>query len=130
MLKCCSHCYKKNLFGKDLSLPSASSSLNFANEAHIVAKDQIIDEVKKTDFFTYAHDGTSRQKAHFLEQHLQLSNGKILSLGFSEIAVDDSETLLLLLEKCVSVSAFKDLYDIHSLDNEKMDENNFLKEII
>ena len=37
----------------------------------------------------YACDATSRDKVHYLEQHIQLFSGKILSLGFKLIACDD-----------------------------------------
>ncbi|GFS08823.1 hypothetical protein ElyMa_001283800, partial [Elysia marginata] len=76
------------------SLPSASTALNFSNEANIIAKQQVATEILANNHFTFACDATSRQKAHYLEQHIVLSNGKTLSLGFSEIASDDSETLL------------------------------------
>ena len=52
------------------NLPSASTSLNFNREAHIVAKQQVASEILTSDHFTFACDATSRQKAHYLEQHI------------------------------------------------------------
>ena len=118
----------KNLFGQNIpkcDLPSSSTSLNFSNEAHVIAKHQAAEEILNSDHFTYASDATSRQKVHYLERHIILSNGKQLSLGFSEIACDDSQTLL---EQCVSL--FKDLCEIYCLDDEEIDANDLLKDVI
>ena len=71
----------------------------------------------------FASDATSRQKAHYLEQHIQLSNGKVLFLGFSQIASDNSETLL---EKCSSM--FHKLCLIHCSSNDEEDLSSLFKE--
>ena len=117
----------KHLFQTEFqeSLPSASTSLNFSNEAHIIAKQQVASEILSNHHFTFACDATSRQKAHYLEQHIVLSNGKTLSLGFSEIASDDSETLL---EKCVGI--FNDICKVYCLDETAVEEDKLQKEII
>ena len=75
------------------------------------------------DHFMFASDATSRQKAHYLEQHIQLSNGKVLFLGFSQIASDNSETLL---EKCSSM--FHKLCLIHCSSNDEEDLSSLFKE--
>ncbi|GFR88386.1 hypothetical protein ElyMa_000768900 [Elysia marginata] len=85
-------------------------------------------EILNSDHFTHvthASDATSRQKAHFIEQHIILSDGKQLSLGFSQIACDDSETLL---EKCVAF--FKDLREVHCSEDDDVDGNECLKDVI
>ena len=71
----------KHLFQTEFqeSLPNASTSLNFSNEAHIIAKQQVASEILSNHHFTFACDATSRHKAHYLEQHIVLSNGKTLS---------------------------------------------------
>ena len=51
-------------------------------------------------------DGTSRDKKHYLERHVILNDKTEMSLGFTEIAVDDSVTLL---EKTLEV--LEDLSD-------------------
>ena len=107
------------------SLPAATTSLNFSNEAHIIAKQQIADEILNYQHFTFACDATSRQKAHYLEQHIVLSNGKTMSLGFSEIACDDSKTLL---EQCLSI--FEDVCEIYCLDDKSYDKCDLEKDII
>ncbi|GFO19534.1 eukaryotic translation initiation factor 3 subunit a-like protein [Plakobranchus ocellatus] len=48
-----------------------------------------------------------------------------MSLGFSEIASDDSETLF---EKCVSM--FQDLCEVYTLGDEDVDGNELLKDVI
>ena len=87
----------KNLFGQCISvkdLPSTSSALTMMREGNHVAKCQVVDEIKKTDRFTFASDGTSRQKLHYMERHIVLNDRKALSLGFSNIASDDANSML------------------------------------
>ena len=116
----------KHLFKLDITneLPCETSSLTFSNEAHVVAKSQIFEEIKSSDHFIYACDGTSRQKASFIEQHIILSSGKQLSLGFKEVVSEDSD---ILLSKCVD--AFREIIEIHCLDSTE-DEESLLKEVI
>ncbi|GFN80980.1 hypothetical protein PoB_000748600 [Plakobranchus ocellatus] len=76
------------------NLPSTSSALNMMCEGKHIANCQIVDDVSKSEHFTYASDGTSRQKKHYMERHLVLDNRKPLSLGFSSIASDDANSML------------------------------------
>ena len=104
----------KHLFDFEIcneQLPCASTSVNFSHEVNFIAKHQAVSKILNNQHFTYACDATSQQKTHFLEQHIYLSNGKQLSLGFSEIACDDSQTLL---ERCEAL--FKDLCEMYCLD--------------
>ena len=69
----------KHLFDFEIcneQLPCASTSVNFSHEANFTAKHQAVSEILHKQHFTYACDATSRQKTHFLEQHIYLSNGK------------------------------------------------------
>ena len=76
-----------NKFHKRLEKYLCTVLKGFVNhQAHIIAKQQVADEILNCQHFTFACDATSRQKAHYLEQHIVLSNGKTMSLGFSEIA--------------------------------------------
>ncbi|GFO47734.1 hypothetical protein PoB_007423900 [Plakobranchus ocellatus] len=69
----------------------------------------------------------SHQKDHYLEQHIVLSDGKTLSLGFSEIASDHWETLL---KKFLSTCIFKDICKVYCLDETCVEEGYLYKEII
>ena len=113
----------KPLFKLDITneLPCETSSLNFSDEAHVVAKSQIFEEIISSDHFVYACDGTSRQEASFLEKHIILSSGKQLPLGS-----EDSDTLLS-TGKCVD--AFREIIEVDCLDS-KEDEESLLKEVI
>lgn len=85
------------IFGKHFdikNLPSVSSALNFADEAHHVAKHHIAEKLLKSKHFTLGIDGTSRQKKHYVERHVVLDNKKVMSVGFIEVACDDAKTLL------------------------------------
>ena len=39
-------------------------------------------------------DGTSRDKRQFIEQHIVLSDGNTMSLGFKEVSSDNAQNLL------------------------------------
>ena len=87
----------KHFFGRDYSLeelPSSSSALNFADEAHHIAMHQVVDQIQKSNHYTYASDGTSRQRRQYLERHIVLSDKTQFSIGFSEIAIDGAKTFL------------------------------------
>ena len=116
------HMFNTNLNKEDL--PCKTSALNFSNEASVIAHHQVVDEIKKCDHFMFASDATSRQKAHYLEQHIQLSNGKVLSLGFSEIASDDSDTLV---ERCSTM--FTKLCHVYCKSSDD-DLSSLFKEVI
>ena len=48
----------------------------------------------KVSIFTFASDGTSRAKQHYMEKHIVLDDGSMMSLGFTELATDDAKSLL------------------------------------
>ena len=55
----------KYLFNKDLplrDLPCPRTCLNFMNEANHIAKQHVVSKIRKSAHFTYATDGTSRDK--------------------------------------------------------------------
>ena len=60
------HIFKKKF--EPHKLPSASTILNFADEAHYLGKHPIVEEIidESNDHFMYALDETSRQKKAFL----------------------------------------------------------------
>ncbi|GFO35080.1 hypothetical protein PoB_006158500 [Plakobranchus ocellatus] len=117
----------KNMFNTNLTyseLPSCSAALNFADEAHHLAKYQVVESVRKCNHFTLATDGTSRQKKHFIERHILLDDGTPMSVGFTEIASDDAQTLL---EKTIDM--FHDLCEVYN-SSEVVDKEKLFKEIV
>ena len=83
------------LHGKKVEgLPCTSSVLNFADEGHYVAKFNIGEKLLDSEHFTFGSDATSRAKVHYMERHVTLDDGTILSLGFTEIASDDAKSML------------------------------------
>lgn len=93
----------KHLFKTDIpldKLPCPSTALNIASEAFHVSQHHVATKLKDCEHFTFASDGTSRDKKHYLERHVILNDKTEMSLGFTEIAVDDSVTLL---EKTIEI---------------------------
>ena len=84
-----------NLFGQKLDLPSASTAENISDEAHVLSKVHATEKVLNSSGVTLHTHGTSRQKRQYIGQQLTLSNGSLINLGFSEVATEDSETLLI-----------------------------------
>ena len=110
---------------KDSELPCDSTAQNLNAEMNVIALHQIGDEIKNSAHFTYACDGTSRQKSHFLEKHVVLSDGRTYVLPFSQIVRDDSDTLLESL-----ISAFKQVCDVYCMDDSSSDKDVLFKEFI
>ena len=118
----------KFLFNKDIplsELPCPRTCLNFMQEAHHIAKQQVVEEISQSEHFTYCTDGTSRQKLHYMEHHAVLDNGSTLSIGFTEVPDDKSNTLL---EK--SIDLLDELSDVHCQANEGTDKNDVFKTIL
>ncbi|GFN96481.1 hypothetical protein PoB_002298700 [Plakobranchus ocellatus] len=91
------HLVAKHIFDKAIplqALPCRKTSLNFMDEAHHIAKQQIVATIKRADHYTFASDGTSRQKRYYIEHHLILNSGGTLSIEFSEVPDDKEDTLL------------------------------------
>ena len=105
------------------SLPCTQTVLNMSSEGHYLSKKQTAESIVENAHFTFATDGTSREKRHFIERHIVLSNGKVMSLGFTEVVSDNADTLL---EKTVEL--FKELSEVYSEDVEEREK--VFKEIL
>ena len=117
----------KHLYQKEIplqKLPSIQTALNMSAEGQYLSKHQTVEHILECPHFTLGTDATSRDKRHYLEQHIVLSGGSIMSLGFSEIATDDAETLL---EKTMDL--FQELWKIYS-DDEDVEMDDVFKEVI
>ena len=105
------------------SLLCTQTVLNMSSEGHYLSKKQTAESIVENAHFTFATDGTSREKRHFIERHIVLSNGKVMSLGFIEVVSDNADTLL---EKTVEL--FKELSEVYSEDVEEREK--VFKEIL
>ena len=118
----------KHLFDKDIplqALPCRKTALNFMDEAHHIAKQQIVEKIQDAEHFTYGSDGTSRQKRHYMEHHLILDSGGTLSIGFTEVPDDKADTLL---KK--SLDLIDELCEIYREAQEKAQKDEVFKEIL
>ena len=57
-------------------------------------KQQVVEVISQSKNFTYCTDATSPQKLHYMEHHAFLDNGSTLSIGFTTVPDDKSNTLL------------------------------------
>ena len=89
-------------------LPSIQTALNMSVEGQYLSKYQTVERILSCQHFTLGTDATSRDKRHYVEQHIYLSDGAIMSLGFTEVASDNAETLL---EKTVQL--FQELSKVY-----------------
>ena len=118
----------KFLFNKGLplrDLPCPRTCLNFMHEANHIAKQHVVSKIRKSAHFTYATDGTSRNKKHYMEHHIVLDGGSTLSVGFSEVPDDKSDTLL---EK--SLDLFEEIADVYCQAEEETERNKTYTEIL
>ncbi|GFS24279.1 hypothetical protein ElyMa_003411500, partial [Elysia marginata] len=117
----------KYLYKKEIpldKLPCIQTILNMSAEGQYLSKHQTVEKILECPHFTLGSDATSREKKHYLEQHIVLSDGNVMSLGFSEIATDDAQTLL---EKTLDL--FNELCKIYC-DDENVERDIVFKEII
>ena len=86
------HLFKQSLSSKDL--PCTQSILNTADEGHVSSKMQAAEAILENESFTLHTDGTSRDHNKIVGQQITLDNGVTMSLGFRQVAVEDSATFL------------------------------------
>ncbi|GFS25408.1 hypothetical protein ElyMa_001686900 [Elysia marginata] len=84
----------KNMFGRTLDLPHRTTADLIVEEARALAKLHVAECLKESSNATLHSDGTSRQKKKFVGQQLTLDDGRLLSVGFKEVATEDAQTLL------------------------------------
>lgn len=58
--------YLFKTYFKSAQLPSVSTILNFANGESHIAHQHVVEKINDNEHFTFATDGTSSQKKHFL----------------------------------------------------------------
>ncbi|GFR74623.1 hypothetical protein ElyMa_003897600 [Elysia marginata] len=66
-----------------------------------------------------------RIKRHYVEKHIVLSDGMIMSLGFQEVATENAETLL---EK--TIECIEELTEIHCDGEADRDRKVIFKEVV
>lgn len=113
------------LYGKDIpitELPCHQTVLNMCSESLFLSKTHAVDEIKNKEHFMYGTDEASKQKRKYIEMHIYLSDGGVVSCGFDEVACEDSDTLF---EK--SVTLLKDLSSETYIDSVH-DGDNFSPE--
>ena len=86
----------KWIFNKNTveSVPSASTANRMMDRAHVLSKLQVREGISESEGWTLHGDGTSRDGKKIVGQQVTLDSGETLSGGFSNVAVEDSTTLL------------------------------------
>ncbi|GFS06377.1 hypothetical protein ElyMa_002964100 [Elysia marginata] len=118
----------KYLFDKEIpqhDLPRPRICLNFMYEANHIAKQHIVNEIRNANHFTYATDGTGREKRHYMEHHIVLDSGSTLSVGFSEVADDKADALL---EKTLDI--FEELTDVYCQADKTVERKTVFTEVL
>lgn len=116
----------KHLFDTNFSdreLPSRQVCVNMTDEAQYITERYIAELLLETPNWGVNKDGTSRRKEQILDTGITLGSGKMLSLGFTKIASEDSDTIVRVLK-----DKMQELSDAHSHGSESKD--NFLKDVM
>lgn len=92
----------------DNKLPCQSSIINFVDEAHVIAKSHVSEELVSNAWDLHS-DATTREGRHILNVVATTSIGEQLSMGFTEVAREDSDTLL-----DVNITLLKEIANFHS----------------
>ena len=107
------------------SLPSIQTALNMATEGQYLSKQHVIESILHNPHFMLGTDGTSRDKRQFIEQHIVLSDGNTMSLGFTEVSSDNAQNLL---EKTMDL--LHELSNIYCEKDEEAKKDQIFKEIL
>ena len=79
----------KHLLGHNLQksdLPNKTTTQTIVDEGHFLAKTYISEKLENSQHWGINRDGTSRQKKKLLDTSVTLSNGEVISLGFTRVA--------------------------------------------
>ena len=106
-------------------LPCTQSALNFSSEGLFLSMVQVAETIHKTEHFTLGTDETGRNKKRLLERHIYLSTGGSMSLGFTEIASENADTLL-----DVSISLLKDLCETYCSVDDTLVLDSLFREML
>ena len=85
------------MFGKNIQtsdLPCPNTAVNLMDKAHVLSKFQVAESIMDASAWNLHSDGTSRDHKKIVGQQIALDTGRILSAGFSAVAIEDSATLL------------------------------------
>ena len=116
------------LFGihfEEKDLPCTSSSLNIADEGHVLSKFQATEKMLATQNCTIHTDGTSRGGKKFLGFQVSLDTGETLSLGYQSVATEDSATLL-----DVTITLLEEIHQLYSLDMSPQEQDEIFRELL
>ena len=111
-------CVAKTLFDcaiEQADLPSDRSVMRFADRGNVLAECHLTDTILKSDGFDLHTDGTSRDHRKYVGNQATMSSGEVLSMGYTLVATEDTETLL-----DVATSLLRELADVY--DEENADE--------
>ena len=85
------------MFGKNIptcDLPCPNTAVNLMDKAQVLSKFQVAESIMDASAWNLHSDGTSRDHKKIVGQQIALDTGRILSAGFSAVAIEDSATLL------------------------------------
>ena len=75
-------------------LPCPNTAANLMEKAHVLSTFQVAESIMDASTWNLHSDGTSRDHKEIVGQQIALDTGRILSAGFSAVAIEDSATLL------------------------------------
>jgi hypothetical protein len=87
----------KNVFHEDIplsQLPSASTSVRFADQGHVLSKMHVANAIEGSGGFDCHSDGTTKDHVKTVGHQFALDSGETFSLGFTMVSKEDSQTLL------------------------------------
>ena len=84
----------RNLFGTSVQkLPDAKTIRNINDEGHYLAKKFIAEKLDQSKSIGCGRDGTTRKHVKILDTSLISDDGSIMSVGFTEVASETSDTI-------------------------------------
>jgi hypothetical protein len=85
------HIFDKHITKEDL--PNATTCQTIVDEGHFIAKAYIANRIDHSSSWGLGRDGTTRRKQKIVDTAITLDSGENISLGFTRVAKENSDTI-------------------------------------
>ena len=108
------HIVSKNIFHNEIpltELPSERTTLRYADQGHVLSKIHVASKLEGCGAYDLHSDGTTKDHRKYVGHQVTLDSGESMSLGFTMVSTEDTQTLL-----SIACNLFQELADIYEND--------------
>ena len=108
------HIVSKNIVLNEIpltELPSERTTLRYADQGHVLSKIHVASKLEGCGAYDLHSDGTTKDHRKYVGHQVTLDSGESMSLGFTMVSTEDTQTLL-----SIACNLFQGLADIYEND--------------